>query len=422
MSGQMGLLAPRRPTPPRVDGRYLAPKVNGAVGLNPSKGPGYSTATNASSASSTSPTHSYGAPAPPNDVDSAAGSNINSQSSAEPPAEDLYADMEGEEELMARAQNPLPTLSADGLRALAKQDGNKNDSHDASLPPLSASGLAKLAELYNPEDVTEDDEEEGLVIDTAKPPEDPMKDAEQISEDEDEQIIGNTKFKIQLKSNNKMVKTTLAESPKKKNLIADIFGSDNEEEQANGGNDEQPLEAKAEELPKNAEVENKAEEQAEEDGDKVGTTVEDLNNGTSEAAINEIINAAVSAATLDREPLKEDASLEDVSDKEMANDKEDAEEIREVRMRELSVSPINSDQSESFEKAATLEGLNPEAISPEEDFTSLSEEEEGEIKNYEKRKQLKLKKRELQKKVKELERQVIEISPNGNIDLNLILE
>ena len=27
MSGQMGLLAPRRPTPPRVDGRYLAPKV-----------------------------------------------------------------------------------------------------------------------------------------------------------------------------------------------------------------------------------------------------------------------------------------------------------------------------------------------------------------------------------------------------------
>ena len=167
-------------------------QVNGAVGLNPSKGPGYSTATNASSASSTSPTHSYGAPAPPSDVDSAAGSNLNSQSSAEPPAEDLYADMEGEEELMARAQNPLPTLSADGLRALAqKQDGNKNDSHDASLPPLSASGLAKLAELYNPEDVTEDDEEEGLVIDTTKPPEDPMKDTEKISEDEDEQIIGN---------------------------------------------------------------------------------------------------------------------------------------------------------------------------------------------------------------------------------------
>merc|ERR1712010_289441 len=119
---------------------------------------------------------------------------------------------------MARAQNPLPTLSADGLRALAKQDGNKNDSHNASLPPLSASGLAKLAELYNPEDVTEDDDEEGLVIDTTKPPEDPMKDTEKISEDEDEQIIGNTKFKIQLKSNNKMVKTTLAESPKKKNL------------------------------------------------------------------------------------------------------------------------------------------------------------------------------------------------------------
>merc|ERR1711953_1630758 len=103
---------------------------------------------------------------------------------------------------------------------------------------------------------------------------------------------------------------------------------------------------------------------------------------------------------------------EDVSDKEMANEKEDAEEGREVRMRELSVSPINSDQSESFEKAATLEGLNPEAISPEEDFTSLSEEEEGEIKNYERRKKLKLRKRELQRKVRELERQVIEISPS----------
>merc|ERR1712192_65419 len=420
MSGQMGLLAPRRPTPPRVDGRYLAPKVNGAVGLNPSKGPGYSTATNStSSVSTSSPTHSYGAPAPSSDA-AVIVSNMNSQaSSADPPApEDLYADIEGEEELMARAENPLPTISADGLRALAakKQDVNKNkdsQQQEGSLPPLSASGLAKLAELYNPEDVTEDDDdEEGLVIDTAKPPDqDPMKDTEKVSEDEDEQMIGNTKFKIQLKSNNKMVKTTLTESPKKKNLIADIFGSDNEEEQANGDNDKQPLE---ENPPTNSEVENK--EQPEEDGDKVGTTVEDLNNATSEAAINEIINAAVSAATLvDQEPsLKEDASLEDVSDKEMANDKEEdaEEESREVRMRELSVSPINSEQSESFEKAATLEGLNPEDISPEEDFTSLSEEEEGEIKNYERRKKLKLRKKELQRKVRELERQVIEISPS----------
>merc|ERR1712076_356901 len=54
---------------------------------------------------------------------------------------------------------------------------------------------------------------------------------------------------------------------------------------------------------------------------------------------------------------------------------------------------------------------NPEAISPEEDFTSLSEEE-GEIKNYERRKKLKLRKKELQRKVRELERQVIEISPS----------
>merc|ERR1712107_434251 len=106
----------------------------------------------------------------------------------------------------------------------------------------------------------------------------------------------------------------------------------------------------------------------------------------------------------------------DVSDR-------DIEESREVQMRELSVSPINSDQSESFTKAATLEGLNPEAISPEEDFTSLSEEEEGEIKNYERRKQLRLRKKELQRKVKELERQVKEISPDSaRIDLNGLLE
>merc|ERR1712203_1223855 len=38
--------------------------------------------------------------------------------------------------------------------------------------------------------------------------------------------------------------------------------------------------------------------------------------------------------------------------------------------------------------------------------------EEGEIKNYERRKKLKLRKKELQRKVRELERQVIEISPS----------
>merc|ERR1711879_311694 len=70
-----------------------------------------------------------------------------------------------------------------------------------------------------------------------------------------------------------------------------------------------------------------------------------------------------------------------------------------------------------------LEGLNPEAISAEEDFTSLSEEEEGEIKNIQRRKELRLKKKELQKKVKELEKQVIDMSPNSApLDLNGLLE
>merc|ERR1712050_43998 len=94
----------------------------------------------------------------------------------------------------------------------------------------------------------------------------------------------------------------------------------------------------------------------------------------------------------DNSMVKRSFSDEEYSD---MGDKEDCEEIKESKLRDLSVSSINSDQSESFEKAGTLEGLNPETISPEEDFTSLSEEEEGEIKNYERRKKLKLKKREL---------------------------
>merc|ERR1712111_279092 len=101
----------------------------------------------------------------------------------------------------------------------------------------------------------------------------------------------------------------------------------------------------------------------------IGTTVEDMGMIANEDAINEIISEAVNAATVAQQlALKEDGSLEDVSDKEMLNEKED--------------------------------------------FTSLSEEEEGEIKNYERRKKLNLRKRELQRKVRELERQVIEISPS----------
>jgi hypothetical protein len=144
---------------------------------------------------------------------------------------------EGGEELLSRAQNRLPALSADGLRALAqKQNVSKNEnSSEPSLPQLSASGRAKLAELYNPEDITEDDDQDGLVIDTNKPSEDPMRDTEKISEDEDEQVVEEKKFKIQLKSNSKMIKATLTQSPRKKNIITDIFGSDDEDEQ--GGDD-----------------------------------------------------------------------------------------------------------------------------------------------------------------------------------------
>merc|ERR1711994_1022206 len=90
----------------------------------------------------------------------------------------------------------------------------------------------------------EDDDQDSLVIDTAKSSEDPMMDTEKISEDEDEQVVEDKKFKIQLKSNNKMIKTTLTQSPRKKNIIADIFGSDDEDEQGaeDGTSDKKPSE------------------------------------------------------------------------------------------------------------------------------------------------------------------------------------
>merc|ERR1711994_1114137 len=82
----------------------------------------------------------------------------------------------------------------------------------------------------------EDDDQDGLVIDTNKPSEDPMRDTEKISEDEDEQVVEDKKFKIQLKSKNKMIRTTLTQSPRKKNIIADIFGADD------GKSDKKPSE------------------------------------------------------------------------------------------------------------------------------------------------------------------------------------
>merc|ERR1712079_514367 len=139
---------------------------------------------------------------------------------------------------------------------------------------------------------------------------------------------------------------------------------------------------------------------------KKKSIIKDIFGSDEEADNNETSNVSDNKENADK--------YSDVSDREI----EAAEDHRE-----LSVSSINSDQSESFEKAATLEGLNPEAISAEEDFTSLSEEEEGEIKNIQRRKELRLKKKELQKKVKELEKQVIDMSPNSApLGLNGLLE
>merc|ERR1712013_777856 len=147
---------------------------------------------------------------------------------------------------------------------------------------------------------------------------------------------------------------------KKKKIMKDIFGSDEETEMPGEERLKPPVVVDAALI--SSIEENLAEEREKFEEEKKIALIEELR--------------------------QEVEDYSDVSDR-------DIEESREVKMRDLSVSPINSDQSESFEKAATLEGLNPEAISPEEDFTSLSEEEEGEIKNYERRKKLKLRKRQL---------------------------
>merc|ERR550534_1899543 len=182
-----------------------------------------------------------------------------------------------------------------------------------------------------------------------------MRDTEKISEDEYVQGVDNKKFKIQLKSKNKMIKTTLTQSPRKKNLIADIFGSDNEDEEGgdDGTSDKKPSEGTSssvqkEEANKRDDIEGlsevaasstakvdqpselpdgKCQIEAESDPeveDQIGTTVEDMGMIANEDAINEIISEAVNAATVAQQlALKEDGSLEDVSDKEMLNEKEE---------------------------------------------------------------------------------------------------
>ena len=223
----------------------------------------------------------------------------------------------------------LPQLSVAGLRHLVTRSQDTEQ-----LPALSENGLAKLTqgsktEVYDPENPG-DPSDDDLVIDDGKDTDDiPLDDVPDIPLPDKEP----NKIKISLTTTSATLGQPSAAhnsnkespSPKKKSVISDIFGSDEEEDDV---------------------VKSKESVKASEE-DKV--------------CDNEAVNYS------------------DVSDKEI-----DASQSS----RDLSVSPINSDQSESFEKAATLEGLNPEAISPEEDFTSLSEEEEGELKNYERRKSM----------------------------------
>merc|ERR1712058_178153 len=93
----------------------------------------------------------------------------------------------------------------------------------------------------------------------------------------------------------------IKESPKKKNIIKDIFGSD-EEDDADIPQEEKDLE---------------------------------VSKGESDTESKE----------------RKEEKLSDVSDQDINDDDDD-----DAASRDLSVSPINSEQSESFEKAATWKG------------------------------------------------------------------
>ena len=247
------------------------------------------------------------------------------------------ADQPPESQVVSESQNrsesniPISENNNGNSSQSGQEETSDNSSPLEDLPPLSAEGLRTLA--------SKSEEKDNL----------------DISENTDEcdKVKSPKSESSPLSSKSPKKSNGESHSPKKKSIIKDIFGSDEEAE----------------------------------------------SNDKPDVCDN-----------------KENAdNYSDVSDKEI--------EAAEEAHRELSVSSINSDQSESFEKAATLEGLNPETISAEEDFTSLSEEEEGEIKTIQRRKELRLKKKELQKKVKELEKQVIDMSPNSApIDLNGLLE
>ena len=58
LGAQSSFLAPPKDPAPRLDARYAAPKVKTAPGLNPAKGPSYSTSTSSTSSSSTNPSSS----------------------------------------------------------------------------------------------------------------------------------------------------------------------------------------------------------------------------------------------------------------------------------------------------------------------------------------------------------------------------
>lgn len=412
--------------------------------VNPSKGPAYGVSSTGSTNSSgavsgvgysTSPSHSYG---PPTAEDSNDGSTNNSNPvNVSSPVDDV--DLYGNIEECDDSTDPsrinetvrLPHLSVEGLRTLVQSSSNNrlpftplSSASHSQLPQLSASGLARLTEsykggnedeLYDPENPGDaSDDEENLVIDDQKQDSESIHHSEETNcSIQDESVkdstnssekgnydshsttgeVGSFNKKIKIQIKNSLLekiddgsignRSSNSGSPKKKKLIKDIFGSDEEPDKLLEQGD-QPVGL---------------------DPAMISTIEENIAEEREKVEVEKKIAM--------KEGLQHEVEdYSDVSDKEI-------EDAREVRIRDLSVSSINSDQSESFDKAATLEGLNPEAISPEEDFTSLSEEEEGEIKNYERRKRLKIRKRELQKKVRELERQVIEISPSrGSIDLN----
>jgi len=184
-------------------------------------------------------------------------------------------------------------------------------------------------ELYDPENPNSDDEEEGLVIDDKKPEEIPLppEDPNSIPLPE-----GNKpqKIKIQIKSTNKILSSPLnrntlkkapkveVASPKKKALLAEIFGDEEENKMA-------PMAPIAPQEEKEQEK-----EEAEEDEGDADLVEEFLNESLSKVETKEEIPEALPIVIEDDDDIveKNDKDLQKTDEKVSATEEKKGRKSR----------------------------------------------------------------------------------------------